>query len=453
MSYHLHRRNFLRAGSALVGGVSLGLATSRRVRANSLTLEKLRTAHVGVGGMGGSDLNSVASHSNVEVAGLCDVDAKTLKSTQARFPSARGFADFREMFSELGDSIDAVVISTPDHTHAPAAMTAIAAGKPVYCQKPLTHEVFESRRLRLAAAEKNLVTQMGTQIHSHPVYKRAVRMIQDGAIGKVSQVHAWSNKNWGYDGKEPQPVAASPDYLNWDLWLGTAPEKEFVPKVYHPGNWRKFVDFGTGTLGDMGVHIFDTPFTALALTAPLTVVTNCRQPTGVGHPEKNQVKYVFPGTQFTTDQLVWSWYDGQDAPPEATSVGLPAGTSLPGQGSLFVGEGGQMLLPHIGEPVLFPEAKFKDYQRPEVEADNHYHQWVDACCGKGKTSMGFELAGPLTEALLLGVVANRFPGESLEWNSKDMLVTNLDSANNLIQRDYRTGYEVDGLTRVLAGSR
>ena len=145
MSYHLHRRNFLRAGSALVGTASLGLATSRRVRASSLTLEKLRTVHIGVGGMGGSDLNSVASHDHVEVAGLCDVDANTLKSTQARFPSARGFADFREMFSEMGDAIDAVVVSTPDHTHAPAAMMAIAAGKPVYCQKPLTHEVFESR--------------------------------------------------------------------------------------------------------------------------------------------------------------------------------------------------------------------------------------------------------------------------------------------------------------------
>ncbi len=278
-------------------------------------------------------------------------------------------------------------------------------------------------------------------------------MVQEGAIGKVKEVHAWSNKNWGYDGKQPEPVAPVPESLNWDLWLGTAPDRDYVPRVYHPGNWRKFVDFGTGTLGDMGVHIFDTPFTALALTAPLTVVTSCRAPTGIGHPEKNRVEYVFPGTPYTTDQLVWKWYDGSDAPPAATAVGLPEGTGLPGQGSLFIGEAGQLLLPHIGEAVLFPEEKFADYQRPEVTQDNHYHQWVDACCGVGHTSMSFELAGPLTEALLLGVVANRFPGERLQWNSNDLWVTNQDAANALIQRDYRDGFEVEGLERLPAHLR
>ena len=453
MSSRIQRRNFLRTGAAAVGAATLPFSRPRRVRAHRFSLEKLRTAHIGVGGMGGSDLNSVASHDNVEVAALIDVDANTLKATSARFPDAKSFADYREMFSEMGDSIDAVVVSTPDHTHAPAAMMAIQAGKPVYCQKPLTHEVFESRQLRLAAKEKGLVTQMGTQIHSHAAYKRAVRMIQEGAIGKVKEVHAWSNKNWGYDGKQPEPNGPAPDTLNWDLWLGTAPDRDYVPRVYHPGNWRKFVDFGTGTLGDMGVHIFDTPFTALALTAPLTVVTTCRAPTGVGHPEKNRVEYVFPGTPYTTDQLVWNWYDGSEAPPAPTAVGLPEGTNLPGQGSLFIGEAGQLLLPHIGEAVLFPEAKFADYSRPGVRQDNHYHQWVDACCGVGQTSMSFDLAGPLTEALLLGVVANRFPGERLEWNSDDLLVTNLDAANALIQRDYRDGFEVEGLARALAGSR
>ena len=223
MSTELHRRNFLKTGSAFVAASSIGLLPCRRVRATSRSLEKLRTAHVGVGGMGAADLNSVSSHAAVEVAALCDVDANTLKAAHAKHPGARIFPDFREMISQLGDTIDAVVVSTPDHTHAPAAMTALLADKPVYCQKPLTHEVFESRQLRLVAAEKKLVTQMGVQIHSHAVYKRAVRMIQDGVIGKVSQVHAWSSKNWGYDGPEPTKTEAAPDHLDWNLWLGSAP--------------------------------------------------------------------------------------------------------------------------------------------------------------------------------------------------------------------------------------
>ncbi len=419
-------------------------------RSTTSSLEKLRTAHIGVGGMGGSDLNSVASHPSVEVAGLCDVDQNILASANAKHAGAKAFNDFREMISELGDTIDAVVVSTPDHTHAAAAMTAMLAGKPVYCQKPLTHEVFESRQLRLVANEKKLVTQMGVQIHSAAPYKRAVQMIQDGVIGKVSQVHAWSNKNWGYDGAAFEATQEPPENLDWDLWLGSAPYCEFVPNVYHQSNWRKIVDFGTGTLGDMGVHIFDTPYTALELTAPNWAKTTCRPPTGVGHPERNIVEYQFPGTKYTTDTMVWKWYDGADAPPAALDVGLPEEFKLPGQGSLFIGENGQLLLPHIAEPVLFPEEQFKDYQRPEIAGNNHYHQWVDACLGNGKTSMGFDLAGPLTEALLLGVVANRFPGQALNWDAKNLKVTNIEEANALIRRSYREGFEVDRLSEAVA---
>ncbi len=445
MNPSISRRQFVQFGSMCLVA-PLGTFTNRK-RSSVSSLEKLRTAHVGVGGMGGSDLNSVASHPMVEVAGLCDVDSNILQGALAKHPGAKVFSDFREMISRMGDSIDAVVISTPDHTHAAATMTAMLAGKPVYCQKPLTHEVFESRQMRLIARENQLVTQMGVQIHSLAVYKRAVRMIQDGVIGKVSHVHAWSNKNWGYDGPGFEGNQPPPKNLNWDLWLGTAPERPYVPGVYHQSNWRKIVDFGTGTLGDMGVHIFDTPYTALELTAPNWAKTTCRPPTGVGHPEKNIVEYEFPGTKYTTDTMVWKWYDGADAPPGAEDVGLPAGTQLPGQGSLFVGETGQMLLPHIAEAVLFPEAKFKDFKRPQVADENHYHQWVDACLGNGTTSMSFDLAGPLTEALLLGVVANRFPGQKLDWDNENLKVTNIEKANSLIQRKYREGFEIERLIK------
>lgn len=441
MTYRHDRRRFLQSSAALAALATLP-GRARAVSPNG----KLRTAHVGVGGMGGADLGSIASHPKVEVAALCDVDAGTLASAQSRHPNAKTFSDYREMIAQLGDKIDAVVVSTPDHTHAPAAMTALNAGKPVYCQKPLTHEVFEARQLRLVAEKKSLVTQMGIQVHSTAVYRRAARIIQDGAIGKVSRVYAWSNKNWGYDGGPLKNEQAAPQSLNWNLWLGTAAERPFVPGVYHPGQWRKLIDFGTGTLGDMGVHIFDTPYDALALTSPKWARTTCRAPSGIGHPERNIVEYEFPGTKYTTDSLIWTWYDGSFAPPKSEELKLPAGLNLPGQGALFVGEGGYLLLPHVSEAVLFPEEKFKDYKRPDVPNGNHYHQWVDACLGEGKTSASFSYAGPLTEALLLGVVANRFPETKLEWNADKLEVTNVADANKLIRRTYRSGFEVPGLS-------
>jgi len=449
MARYLHRRDVLKTGAALATWTLLpGNSFSARAASPN---GKLRTAHVGVGGMGGGDLNSIASHKQVEVAALCDVDAKNLAAAAGKHPGAKTFRDYREMISSLGDTIDAVVVSTPDHTHAPAAMTALNAGKPVYCQKPLTHEVFEARKLREVAESKKLVTQMGIQVHSSAIYRRAVAMIQSGAIGKVSQVHAWSSKNWGYDGAAQKGTPpAVPETLDWNLWLGTAADRAYQPGL-HPGGWRKFIDFGTGTLGDMGVHIFDTPYAALALTFPKWAKTTCRTPTGVGHPEKNIVEYEFPATKYTTESLSWKWYDGAFAAPSLKELNLPASAKvpadfkLPGQASLFVGEGGVMLLPHVAEPVLFPEASFKDYVRPVVENGNHYHQWVDACLGSGKTSADFAYAGPLTEALLLGVVANRFPDTKLQWDAAKIEVTNLPDANKLLRRSYRKGFEVEGL--------
>lgn len=441
MKRFLPRRDFLKYSSA----VSAGALMAPRAYADS-PVEKLRTAHIGVGGMGAGDLSSIASHQKVEVAALCDVDTGRLAAAKAKFPKAQSFSDFREMLSQLGDTIDAVVVSTPDHTHAPAAMSALNLNKPVYCQKPLTHEVFEARQLRKVSEEKKLVTQMGIQVHSSATYTRAAEMIQSGVIGKVSRVYAWSNKNWGYDGPAFTNTQTPPESLAWNLWLGTAAARDYVPGVYHPGAWRKLVDFGTGTLGDMGVHIFDTPYRALELTAPRWAKTTCRKPTGVGHPEKNIVEYEFPGTKYTTDRLLWSWYDGGFAPPAGADLKLPEGVKLPGQGALFIGEQGSMLLPHVAEAVLYPVEKFKDYKRPDIAGANHYHQWVDACRGEGKTSASFSYGGPLTEALLLGVVANRFPETKLTWDADKLEVTNLPDANSLIRRTYRQGFEVAGLS-------
>ncbi len=446
MNSSIQRRQFMQTVAAGVSALSVPCS----VRAGS-SLEKLRTAHIGVGGMGLSDLRSIASHPDVEIAALCDVDSDKLGQAAAEQPAAGKFADYREMLSTMGDSVDAIVVSTPDHSHAPAAMLAMNLGKPVYCQKPLTHEVYEARQLRLVAEQKQLVTQMGIQIHSAAVYRRAVRMIQEGVVGRVSHVHAWSNKNWGYDGGPFSGEHPVPDSLNWDLWLGPAAFRPFVPRVYHPANWRRLIDFGTGTLGDMGVHIFDTPYAALELTAPTWVRTTCREPNGIGHPTANVVEYEFPGTTHTTDTMLWTWYDGAKAPPSADDLNLsgelalPDGFALPGQGSLFVGENGVMVLPHISEAVLLPEARFQDTERPDVANQDHYHQWVDACRGTGSTSADFTYSGPLTEALLLGVVANRFPGQQLGWDADNMRFTNLDDANQLLRRINREGFAVENL--------
>jgi predicted dehydrogenase len=357
---------------------------------------------------------------------------------------AETYSDYREIFEKMGDRIDAAVVSTPDHTHAPASMLALNLGKHVYCQKPLTHDVYEARQVRLIAEKKGVATQMGIQIHSSNEYRTATQLIQDGTIGKVSEVHAWSNKNWGYDGPAYEGEDPIPAGLNWDMWIGTAQMRAFKSGVYHPANWRKLIDFGTGTLGDMGVHIFDTPFRALELTFPVNVKTSCRKPTGVGHPEKNLVRYEFPGTKHTTEKLIWKWYDGGYAPPQELKLG---DRKLPGQGSLFIGEKGKMLLPHIGNPQFFDnDNQMQRVRLPQLPAIDHYHQWADAALGEGVASANFSYAGKLTESLLLGCVANRFPDEELQWDAANLKFTNKPEANQIIRRTYRKGFEVENLS-------
>jgi predicted dehydrogenase len=419
-----------------------------------LKKDTLRTAHIGVGGMGYDDLNFIASHESVIVTALCDVDANNLAAASKLHPKAKLFADYRKLYEQMEDSIDAVIVSTPDHTHAPASIMAMNMGKPVYCQKPLTHHVAESRKMAMLAKDNNLITQMGIQVHSFYDYKLATLLIQSGIIGKVNCVRAWSPKNWGYNGRAPRKSDPVPAHLDWNLWLGTSPQRPYAEEVYHPGNWRKLLDYGCGTLGDMGVHIFDTPYNALALDVPRTIVTKCRKPSGFGYPEKNIVTYEFPGTRYTTDALKWVWYDGKGAPKKHPDLKLPNRDKLPDQGALFIGEKGNLLLPHFMElPRLIVDGKYvnidseitaiersenmgppiRDY---EIEGAKHYHQFVDACLGKDTCSAPFSYAARLTETILLGTIAGRFPNEILHWDTQQARFSE-SKANEFLDIAYR----------------
>ncbi len=429
----MKKRDFLKKSAILASSVTF-LPSSVWALTKKM---HLRTAHIGVGGMGNADLKSIAAHELVRVTALCDVDAKNLAAAKKKHPGAKAYADYRKLFDEMGSEIDAVIVSTPDHTHAPASIRAMELGKPVYCQKPLTHHVSEARVMRKLAADKKLVTQMGIQIHSWNQYRGTVALIQSGIIGKVKTVRAWSNKNWGFNGAVPVGSDPVPAHLDWNLWLGTSPERAYKDKVYHPGNWRKLLDYGCGTLGDMGVHIFDTPYTALALDVPKTIKTECRQPNGFGHPENNVVTYKFPGTEYTAKQLKWVWYDGPGAPKAHKDLRMPNGDKLPGQGAMFVGEKGRLLLPHIDYPKLIVNGQYEKIDFPELEKQNHYHQFVDACLGKDECSAPFSYAARLSEAILLGVVANRFPNKKLHWNNATSQFSEQEP-NLLLSAKYRS---------------
>jgi len=427
----MKRRDFLKNSAALASMTFLPASAWALSKGG-----KLRTAHIGVGGKGTSNLSSIASHPMVEVVALCDVDSRNLAKAKELHPNAKVFTDYRMLLSEMKDSIDAVVVSTPDHTHAPASLTAMNMGKSVFCEKPLTHHVSEARAMKKLAEDKDLITQMGIQCHSSDEYRKAVILIQSGIIGKVGTVRAWSPKNWGFDGPVPEGSDPIPETLDWNLWLGTSPERAYKDKIYHPANWRKLLDYGCGTLGDMGVHIFDTPYTALELDVPKTIKTSCRPPTGFGHPEHNVVSYKFPGTRYTKKTLKWVWYDGEGAPAQHKDLELPGGEKLPEQGAMFIGEKGNLLLPHWDYPKLIVDGKYEEIDFPDLGLNDHYHQFVDACLGEAQCSAPFSYASKLTEAILLGVIANRFPGKTLHWDARSARF-NEEEANLLLDSEYR----------------
>lgn len=473
----IDRRKFLRTMTA-AGLAAPMLARNLAAETGEATGvgRKLRHASFGASGMAWNDIQMIYSAGQVEMVAIAEVDLSKAEEAKAAFPEARIYQDWRELLEKEADNIDSVNVSTPDHMHGPIAMAAMLLGKHVYCQKPLAHDLYEVRKLTEYAREQNLTTQMGIQIHSEQPYLQAVSLVQGGAIGKIKEVHLWSSKKWGAEGAPPMGEDEVPETLDWNTWLGVCADRPYLGEsYYHPGQWRRRLDFGTGTFGDMGCHIFDPVFAALALTAPISVRSEGPAPDAWNWAINAKIEYVFPGTDHTADDTIkFNWYDGDNLPPEeilalVKEAQVPdfvpteeqpkpskkmmvklrrqrkLGFALPEQGSIFVGTEGVMLLPHFSEPILFPFDKFEDFEVPKIKSGNHWTEWVEACLGKGSTSTPFDYSGPLTETVLLGCVAVRFPQTTLEWNAKDLRFTNMAQANAHVRKAYRDGWEVAGL--------
>jgi predicted dehydrogenase len=399
---------------------------------------KLNIAVIGVAGRGGDDLAGVASQN---IVGLCDVNANHLAKAAAKFPAAETFADFRRMLDKLDKHIDAVVVGTPDHTHAVAAAMAMRMGKHCYCEKPMTHSIHECRTLMDLAAKNKLVTQLGTQIHEGSNYRRVVEWVQGGLIGAVGQVHVWHPVSYG-GVERPKDTPPVPAHLNWDVWLGPAPQRPYHP-CYIPGSWRSWWDFGCGGLGDFGCHYMDLPFWALKLAHPTSAEAEGPPVHAESTPRWLRVKWDFPA-RGDLPPVKMTWGDGGKRPEMLADVLAPLGPEAAKKwdaGVLFVGEKG-MVLANYGERMLLPKDKFAGVAlpAPTIPASiGHHREWYEACKAGGPTTCNFAYSGPLTETVLLGNVAFR-TGEKITWDAKEMKAVNCAKADQYIHPPYREGW-------------
>lgn len=436
MKKPIQRRQFLKTSAAGVAVLSGGV-WSQLARAQSKSPSgKLNIACVGTANRAGDDINGVKGEN---IVALVDIDDNYLNKAKTQFKEARGYNDYREMLEKEKGKIDAVVIGTADHQHAPAAIRAIRAGLHVYVEKPLTHTVTEARILAEAAKKHNVVTQMGTQIHAGENYRQVVEIIQAGTIGNVTEAHVWVGKGWG-GGELPKPEETGPPpaTLHWDLWLGPAPVRPFAAGRYHPANWRRWWAFGQGTLGDMACHFMDLPFWALKLRHPVSCEAEGPPVHAETCPLGLTVRYEFPSRE-NMPACKLTWYDGNMIPKEV------AGERVPGSGVMFIGSEGKMFADY-GSFKLFPAEKFAGFKPPAPtipRSIGHHAEWIKACKEgmPGNTTCNFDYSGALTESVLLGNVAYRV-GKKLEWDAKTLKATNCPEADKYITKEYRAGWEV-----------
>jgi predicted dehydrogenase len=426
----ISRRQFLHSATITAGATVI--AGPALVRGRALN-EKLNIGIIGAGGRGAANTQAISSEN---IVALCDVNGLNLAQAAARYPQARKYFDFRKMFEEAKD-IDAVVVSTAEHTHALANLMAIKLGKHVYSEKPLTHCVWEARVVAEAAVKAKVATQMGTQIHAGDNYRRVVELIQTAAIGPVSEAHVWVSRAWG-GGDRPSGSYPIPPHLHWDLWLGPAPARPYHPDYFPGPRWYKYWDFGSGTMSDLGSHWIDLPFWALKLRHPLTIAAEGPPVSPETAPASMMAVYEY-GARGNMPPVKLIWYQGEIKPRLYTDGRIPRW----GDGVLFLGAKG-MLLADYGKHVLLPEAAFRDFKRPEPfiqKSLGHHAEWIAACKTGSPTTCNFDYSGALTEANHLGNVAYRV-GKRLEWDPVRLEATNCPEASRYIRKEYRQGWSL-----------
>ena len=429
----LDRRDALKtaamAGAGFwLSGNSRSLADDNKSKSPN---EKLNIAIIGCGGRAAGNIAGVAGEN---IVAMCDVDQQRAAAAYKQFPKAKRFLDFRNLMDKMNKQIDAVVVSTPDHTHAHPSLMAMRMGKHCYCEKPLAHSVAETRAMIDTAKKNKLVTQMGTQIHAGDNYRRVVELVQSGAIGPVREVHVWSSAKY-HGGKRPTGYPPTPETLDWDRWVGPSQYFPYDP-AYAPFGWRRWWAYGSGSLGDFGCHFGDLAFWALKLRHPTTIEAQGPPLDPYSTPEWLTVKYTFPA-RGDMPPVDYNWYDSGRQPSFLAKKKIPAWTS----GVLFIGDKG-MLLADYGRKVLMPKEKFANFKAPEPTIPNsigHHKEWIVACKTGSPTTCNFDYSGTLTEAVLLGAVAYK-TGKKLQWDAKNLKATNCPEADQFINRTYREGW-------------
>ncbi len=449
------RRVFLsdtaKAGAAfwaagVVGGTRGADAAPRAKPRPVSKNEKLNVGCIGAGGRGTSNVGSLSQEN---IVALCDLDSRWAKKSFEKHPKAKKFEDFRVMFDKMHKELDAVAVSTPDHQHAVAAMMAIKHGKHVYCEKPLTHDIYEARALAKAAKEYGVVTQMGNQGTSNDMFRKGVDAIRAGVIGKIREVHVWTDRpTWPQGQPTPTGSDQPPPHLNWDLWLGTAPARPYKSNKYHPFFWRGWWDFGTGALGDMGCHTINLPHMALHLDVPTSVESEHSGFNGDSFPTWSLIKFAFPA-RGDQPPVTMTWYDGSPLtkPPKVLRklTSMIHGEKLGVSGAIMIGEKGTWYSPHNygGKWVLLPKERFAGYEveRKLPRSPGQHREWVEGCKGGPKPMSSFDYASRLTETILLGNLAT-YAGKKILWDAPKGEVTNCPKANAKVRREYREGWSL-----------
>ncbi len=437
MTRQPHRRTFLK--STALAGFGYWVAGPARAESGSAN-DRLNVAVIGAAGRGVENWRMIR-FAGGNIVALCDVDESRIGPAVKAFPHAKRYVDFRKMLDEMNRDIDAVVVSTPDHVHAPASVMAMKMGKHVYCEKPMAHDVHEARVMRETAARYKVATQMGNQGTSGNGLRRAVEIIQSGAIGPVGEVHVWTDrpgKYWVQDRNRPAETPPVPRTLRWDLWLGPAPERAYHP-IYLPRAWRGWFDFGCGALGDMGCHTMNLPFMALKLGPPTSVEARTPGVKAESFPRWAVITYEFPAREGLLPVRL-TWYEGGQKPPAE----LFHGQKITSGGSLFVGAKGTLYSPgdYGVSHRLLPTEKFENFEGPPESlprSPGHHKEWILACKGGKPAMSNFDYAAVLTETVLLGNVAVR-AGKRIEWDAAAMRAANCPEAAPLIRREYRKGW-------------